>query len=112
MCARPPCGRTRSQSYGRGYPQAGEGGDVAAREVRVLRELLDPYRAHGELAPRNEREQIEAETAQVREVHEPFLRPPERTVHVEHERVHVVGRPSLVPDAPLDERLHVLHPQR
>ena len=105
------------QRDGRNEPRRG---DAAACEVRLLRELPDPYRAHGELAPRDQREQVEAEAAQIREVHEPSLRPPECAVHVEHERVHVMHRSiavvvqplarlRLVPDAPLDKRRHVLH---
>ena len=51
---------TLLQRDGRNEPRSG---DAAAREVRLLREPLDPYRAHGELAPRDQREQVEAESA-------------------------------------------------
>ena len=70
--------------------------DVAAHEVRVLAELFHADRAHGELSAQDEREQVEAFPAAVREpvreMDEPFLRLSEMPVHVEDKAVHVVGR--------------------
>ena len=52
--------------------------DVASHEVRVLAELFHADRAHGELPAQDEREQVEAFSAAVREPvresDEPFLR--------------------------------------
>lgn len=70
--------------------------DVAPHKVRVLAELFHADRAHGELPAQDEREQVEAFPAAVREpvreVEQPFPRPSEMPVHVEDEAVHVVGR--------------------
>ena len=70
--------------------------DVAAHEVRVLAELFHADCAHGELSAQDEREQVEAFPAAVREpvreMDEPFLRLSEMPVHVEDKAVHVVGR--------------------
>ena len=111
--------------------------DVAADEVRVLAELFHADRAHGELSAQDEREQVEAFPAAVREpvreMDEPFLRLSEMPVHVEDEAIHVVGRlvavvektelsgrssvkvlfkarqPFLILNAELDERGDVLY---
>ena len=69
---------------------------VRPDEVSVLAELPHADRAHGELPAQNEREQVEAFPAAVREpvreVGETFPRLSEAFVHVEDEAVHVVGR--------------------
>ena len=111
--------------------------DVAADEVRVLAELFHADRAHGELPAQDEREQVEAFPAAVREpvreVEQFCLWLSEMPVHVEDKAVHVVGRliavvekmkpagsrsvkvffkarqPFPILNTELDERRHVLH---